>query len=706
MGGNTVTEMREGLGRRFPFGGSAIMLGGGTVINFILEALGRGGIAAAFGFLVKNPVAFVLGCLIVAFTLAIALVFRRKLFSLTLVVIIWLTLGIVNCMVLKHRTGYPLTFADIILSIGAKGLLTVYYKWWQIVLIGLLIVAVIALLVLLFVKSPKFRREKKRGLLRLLLATVLLAACLTVALAGGFVNASLKPSIYHSYVEYGFSYSFVWSAFDKGIARPIEYSQIMVSVIGTQETPAPTPTPKPDRGFTEDFIEFVRNGLFSSRPEGYTEESVDNIRDLLGFSDQYDESETPNIIFIQLESFFDPLTLNDYQIEGDPIPNFRKLAEDYTSGKLYVPTVSGGTANTEYEVLTGCNLDFFGSGEFPFQTVLQEGVWESLALDLKTLGLYSTFIHNYTGSFYHRDTVYSNLCFDRFVSEEYMNITETNPKGWAKDSMLTGIINDALLTTQSRDFIYVVTVQSHGAYPDDAGEEARFPVLSSPSDADSQSMEYYLNQINDVDAFIGELTAALTVFDEPTVVVMFGDHLPGLNFNVDELPEGDLYATPYVIWSNYPLEKQDKDIEAYQLGAYTLLRCARPVGTMVRFHAEQMDSPKYIEEMEILEYDIVYGEQYVYGGKTLEREAEMMFGITPVTIENCYTQGENTFVTGQGFTPSSTVYVNDSKRKTILVNSELLISPDLELDAEDSVKVCQVAADGSVLSETDTLLMK
>ena len=187
---------------------------------------------------------------------------------------------------------------------------------------------------------------------------------------------------------------------------------------------------------------------------------------------------------------------------------------------------------------------------------------------------------------------------------------------------------------------------------------------------------------------------------------MFGDHLPGLNFNVDELPEGDLYATPYVIWSNYPLEKQDKDIEAYQLGAYTLLRCARPVGTMVRFHAEQMDSPKYMEEMEILEYDIVYGEQYVYGGKTLEREAEMVFGITPVTIENCYTQGENTFVTGQGFTPSSTVYVNDSKRKTILVNSELLIAPDLELDAEDSVKVCQVAADGSVLSETDTLLMK
>ena len=706
MGKQAESGMREGLGRRFPFGGTAIMLGGGTLINIILEILSRGSVKAAIQFFASNPIAFVLGCLVVAFTLALALVFRRKLFSLTLVTIIWLTLGIVNSMVLKHRTGYPLTFADLILSIGAKGLLTVYYTWWQIALIGLLIAVVLSLMIILFVKSPKYRNEKKRGLLRLLLAVVLLGACFVLALAGGFVKTSLKPSIYHAYMEYGFSYSFVRSAFDKRIARPMDYSETMVTVIGTQDNPQPTPTPKPDRGFTEDFIEFVRNGLFSSRPEGYTEESVDNIRDLLGYTDQYDDLDTPNLIFIQLESFFDPLTLNDYQIEGDPIPNFRALQQDYTSGKLLVPTVSGGTANTEYEVLTGCNLDFFGSGEFPFQTVLQEGVWESLALDLKTLGLYSTFIHNYTGSFYHRDTVYSNLCFDRFVSEEYMDITETNPKGWAKDSVLISVINDALLTTQERDFLYVVTVQSHGAYPDDAEEEARFPVIASPSDTDSLSMEYYLNQINDVDAFIGELTTALTVFDEPTVVVLFGDHLPGLNFNVDELPQGDLYATPYVIWSNYPLEKQDKDIEAYQLGAYTLLRCARPVGTMVRFHAEQMESPKYMEEMEILEYDIVYGEQYVYGGKTLEREADMVFGITPIQIENSYIQGNNTFVTGKGFTSASTVYVGDSKRRTILVNSELLIVPDLEISPEDSVKVCQIAADGSILSETDTLLIK
>ncbi|MCR4622224.1 MAG: sulfatase-like hydrolase/transferase [Clostridiales bacterium] len=706
MKNRTGAVMREGLGKRFPLGGTVIMLCGGVLINFILEALSRFGIGAAIGFICQNPVAFVLGCLIVAFTLAIALLFRRKLFSITLVSIIWLTLGIVNYLVLRHRTGYPLTFADLALSLGAAGLLTVYYKWWQIALIGLLAVLLTVGLILLFIKSPKYRKEKLHGLFRLSIAALLLAVCLTFAIKGGYVRMSLKSSLYHAYVDCGFSYSFVWSAFDRGISRPSDYSQTAVNEINVPNTPQPEQSAKPERGFTEDFIEFVRNGLFSSTPEGYTEESVDSIKDLLGYQEQNGTADAPNIIFIQLESFFDPLTLNDYQIEGDPIPNFRALSQNYTSGKLSVPTVSGGTANTEYEVLTGCNLDFFGAREFPFQTVLQEGTWESLALDLKTLGLYSTFIHNYTGSFYNRNIVYQNLCFDRFVSEEYMTVTETNPKGWAKDTMLTGVIESALGSTQSRDFLYVVTVQSHGAYPDDSEEPARFRVIESPSDEDSRSMEYYLNQINEVDVFIGELTSALSAFDEPVAVVMFGDHLPGLNFNVDELPEGDLYATPYLIWTNYPLEKQDKDLEAYQLGAYTLMRCARPVGTMVRFHAEQMDSAGYMEQMEILEYDIVYGEHYVYGGKMPERETEMAYGITPITLESCYARWGNTYVTGKGFTPSSTVYVNDSKRKTIPVNSEILVVADLEIEPGDTVKVCQIADDGDALSETDSLSIK
>ena len=224
---------------------------------------------------------------------------------------------------------------------------------------------------------------------------------------GGYVKRTLRPLIYRAYQDYGFAYCFAYSIFDNGMGEPEAYSPVAVSDIGTGidiEVEPSEETEKKPAGFVEDFKEFVRYNLFSSEPESYTAEAVGTIKQLIKRPDGDNENaDVPNYIFVQLESFFDPLTLTDFEIVGDPIPVFRGLMEKYTSGKLYVPTVSGGTANTEFEVLTGCNLDFFGVGEIPFYTVAKNGVIESLATDLKTLGLSTTMLHNYTGSFYDRN---------------------------------------------------------------------------------------------------------------------------------------------------------------------------------------------------------------------------------------------------------------------------------------------------------------
>ena len=82
----------------------------------------------------------------------------------------------------------------------------------------------------------------------------------------------------------------------------------------------------------------------------------------------------------------DPETIKGYSFSQDPIPNFRKMKKKYSSGIFRVPVVGAGTANTEFEAITGISAKFFGPGEYPYKEVLQEEPCESMAYDLKNIG--------------------------------------------------------------------------------------------------------------------------------------------------------------------------------------------------------------------------------------------------------------------------------------------------------------------------------
>ena len=107
----------------------------------------------------------------------------------------------------------------------------------------------------------------------------------------------------------------------------------------------------------------------------------------------------PNIVFVQLESFIDPNLIRGVEFSEDPIPNFHMLQQQGSTGFLRVPSVGAGTANTEFEVLTGMRIRFFGPGEYPYKTVLKETTCESACYILKDLGYTSHAIHNHRGAF-------------------------------------------------------------------------------------------------------------------------------------------------------------------------------------------------------------------------------------------------------------------------------------------------------------------
>lgn len=108
---------------------------------------------------------------------------------------------------------------------------------------------------------------------------------------------------------------------------------------------------------------------------------------------EFETNVEPNIIIVQLESFIDPLWIKTIDFSKDPIPNFRNIFDNYTSGLLTIPVLGGGTANSEFEVITGFSSNLFGVGEFPFNTLLSSDTSPSLAYYLKNLGYTSHALH-------------------------------------------------------------------------------------------------------------------------------------------------------------------------------------------------------------------------------------------------------------------------------------------------------------------------
>ena len=147
---------------------------------------------------------------------------------------------------------------------------------------------------------------------------------------------------------------------------------------------------------------------------------------------------------------------------------------NYSTGHMTVPVVGAGTANTEFEVLTGMGLQFFGTGEYPYKTILKESDCpsvESIASDLSSIGYGTHVVHNNGGTFYSRANAFSMMGFDTFTSKELMNITEYTPLGcWPTDEVLVDETVKSMDATGNESvFVYTITVGSHGDYPTEKG---------------------------------------------------------------------------------------------------------------------------------------------------------------------------------------------------------------------------------------------
>ena len=631
------------------------------VYTFLIEVISRHSFVSALLFLAMRPAAFICNCAIVMPPLSLSLLFRKRLFVLLLISVPILLLGIANGVLLGFRNT-PLAAVDISVIPSVLTMIDVYLSVPQMILIGAALAAVIALLVLSAVKSAKYPLRLKLAVSAILISSAVLAACLSGSILSGLISNDYT-NLSSAYSKNGFLYSFSVSLFDRGISRPADYEQAAVDTILT-EIGENDPLPAAE-----------------------------------------DEEFTPNIIFLQLESFFEPSYIKNLEVSEEPIPCFTRLKEEYPSGFLTVPYMGSGTANTEFEIMTGMSLDFFGIGEYPYKTVLQDKTCESICYNLSELGYTSHAIHNNTATFYDRWEVFPNLGYNSFTPLEYMQDVGYNDLGWAKDSVLTAEILKALDSTPGQDFIYAISVQGHGNYPSsDIRDEYEIDVSGDFSEEDLAAMRYYVNEIREMDAFLKDLISALNKSGAPTLLVVYGDHLPALNISEEDLSGCGLFQTEYAIWSNFYLEAADRDLCTYQLSAYVMSLLGYDNGILTKLHQSAADGEDYSVDLEMLEYDMLYGEQNVYGGIEALEPTEMTMGTAAIRVESVSESEDAVRVLGENFTPWTRIYVNDEELATRFVDSSTLLTDKWALSPGDTVYAAQVSEVGIILSRSEPFI--
>lgn len=280
-----------------------------------------------------------------------------------------------------------------------------------------------------------------------------------------------------------------------------------------------------------------------------------------------------NVIFIMSEAFCD-ITDDDafaWTADTDPLKNFHALeqSENAISGRLIVPNYGGGTANTEFDVLTGMQTAMLSDAGVSSFRVLHKNV-DSVFRVADRNGWQTAFIHPGKAWFYNRQNIYKWLGAQQIVFEDAFADAQYKG-GYVSDASLTDyIIEDyeSKLADGSPQFTYVTTIQNHMSYTESKYGKARDLYQLSlaeelPEEAKTM-LTVYTHGLRDADAMLGELVSYFEGRDEPVLLIWFGDHLPsmgddymcyralGMEMTDDRESEGwlDAYAPPFVMWAN------------------------------------------------------------------------------------------------------------------------------------------------------------
>ncbi len=361
---------------------------------------------------------------------------------------------------------------------------------------------------------------------------------------------------------------------DKGIIAEVWHPQIRYAKNGTA-------------------LSFVLSWTYTKveKPGGYKAEKLAELVEQYpsdSVSAASDEQQVkPNVITIMCESLGDLSYNGDIEFSEDYLPFIHGLTENTVKGKLYVSIQGANTANSEFEFLTGNSMMFLPFRCIPYNLYVKDRT-PSIAQNMQMQG-YSGInsYHPYLRSGWNRENVYPLLGFNNFYADEYYYQT-------GNDSLVRNYISDeadfnqiiadyetAKAQSDAPFYLFNVTMQNHGGYDGKRGAVDVDITIENEELAHDEA-EQYINLAKMSDEAFEKLIAYFEKIEEPTVIVMFGDHQPPINNdffkaqfgrsvnNLTTEQQANWYSAPYVIWANYDIEEAEVDMSANYLSSYVM----------------------------------------------------------------------------------------------------------------------------------------
>ena len=323
---------------------------------------------------------------------------------------------------------------------------------------------------------------------------------------------------------------------------------------------------------------FIKNDRLTNINMNNVQDSYRYFLDRQTVNNQADAANKPNVIVIMNESWWntDNITGSSITFSSDPMETYRKLEKYCSSGQLTANIFCGGTIGSETEFLTGLNTKYFMSYT-GIASALQERKIPSIVDYFNALDYDTVAIHPYEGSFYGRSAIYPAMGFDKIVFEDDMDYTDIYSCYISDESLARQIIKEYEESTAERKFIYAVSIANHIQGLDSKhGSLKAYPypisvkVDGTLNEEDYMDLVSYVNGIHLANEAFEELATYFAQTDEPVVLAMYGDHMPGFSEEARELmglggtdPETQrrCYSVPVLLWSSFEADRIEPDGE-------------------------------------------------------------------------------------------------------------------------------------------------
>jgi hypothetical protein len=411
------------------------------------------------------------------------------------------------------------------------------------------------------------------------------------------------------------------------------------------------------RGFLFEFVSDIPDSI-PRAPENYTQPEVaravgEHYRQPEPAARLPQPREDVNVVVYMVESFMDPLDLQ-IKFSSDPIPAFRAATREHPHGYAIVPNECYGSANTEFELLTGMSCSFLPKGACPYVQFMKREI-PSLPAFLRAHGYTTHAVHADGPVLYGRLQVYPYLHFDQTAwLAERMERAEV-PSDIAGRCPADQALVDAIIEisgSHRRFFVFAFPNSTHSPYDYDHYRNSDLDVCEPMPEPARKELKTYINALRTTDRAIGNLLDHFRHAPQKTVVVIFGDHMPPLSNSAIYAKAGLLTEAeppalprrrrvPLLVWSNFRGKGPDLVCSTNFLAAHILSRigiepdgflalndalrdqltvmsgpCLQTSsGKLISWDAAPRPLAHLLADYRLLQYDALLGKQYSRGAR-------------------------------------------------------------------------------------------